>query len=194
MDDPIAWLEENIREVIAGSELVSVKFSDPDPANAEKVLDAVVTSYLQYHRKFDRNLTLAVVGVLQDEKDRREKVLTELRNRVRDLSRKTTGGADTASFVARLTEQLRDTEIEKVAAAELQAMQKSAGASIEEQRQQLTGDLGDIAAAEAARQYAVTQQELKAKLGLLTARRQALRIAQDEAKASPKNPGSLRLT
>ena len=186
MDDPIAWLEKNIdAQVIAGSELVSVQFSDPDPETAEKVLDAVVNSYLQYHRKYDRNLTLAVVGVLQDEKDRREKVLTELRNRVRDLSRKTgTGDADTASFVAQLTEQLRDTELdEKVATAELQAMQESAGASIEELRQQLTSDLGEVAAAEAARPVCGYTARAEGKTAIAHARRQVLRSALDEAKS-----------
>ena len=96
--------------MIAGSELVSVQFSDPDPETAEKVLDAVVKSYLQYHRKYDRNLTLAVVGVLQDEKDRREKVLTELRNRVRDLSRKAgiaMGGTEAGRVVYDSTSPLK---------------------------------------------------------------------------------------
>ena len=133
-------------------------------------------SYLQYHRKYDRSLTLAVVGVLQDEKDRREKVLTELRNRVRDLSRKTDIEGNVSTLpVERVTEQLASAELEeKVAATELQLLQESADTSIEEFRQQITGELGETAAAEAKRRYVVTQQELKAKLRSLTARRQVL--------------------
>ena len=178
MEDPLSWMEQGIRaEVIAGSEIVAVRFSDPDPETAETVLEAVVHSYMQYHRRYDRMNSQGIVSMLNEEKTRREKVVIELQNEVRDRAQKIRAGEPDA-FVAQLREELRRARIDEgIGQAELQAFQASAEESVEDYRQQLDGEFGEQAAAEARRKQLAAEQELKAKLRSLTSRRTVLEEA-----------------
>ena len=181
MEDPLSWMEQGIRaEVIAGSELVAVQFSDPDPETAQEVLEAVMHSYMNYHRRYDRTNTQGIVSMLNEEKSRREKLVIEMRNQVRDLARKTRSGEPDA-FVAQLREELRRARIDEgIGQAELQAFQASAEEFVEDYRQQLDGEFGEQAAAEARRQQLAAEQELKAKLRSLTSRRTVLEEAVND--------------
>ncbi len=136
MEDPLAWLEKGIRTgVISGSELVGIQFSDPDPETAKKVLEAVVRSYMNYHRRYDRMNSQGIVSMLNEEKARREKVVIEMRNEVRDLARKagvSLGGLETsrisydsASPLQAVHDLLIQTDVDiEIAKAELAAMKR----------------------------------------------------------------------
>ncbi len=139
MEDPIAWLQEGIQAgVVRDSDFVSIRFTDPDRETAEKVLEAVVQSYMKYHRRYERNYDQILVGMLQDEKERREKTLIELRNRVRDLAKKAgvaIGGAeparaayDSSSPLKAVHDLLIQTEVDlEVAKAELEVARRQRG-------------------------------------------------------------------
>jgi polysaccharide biosynthesis transport protein len=86
------WLERNLKVKLRGqSELCEIVFSAHDPVTSMKVANAVMESYLSLYRDISGLETNRIIDLLTQEKQKRESEVTTLQERVRALTKQTTG-------------------------------------------------------------------------------------------------------
>jgi capsular exopolysaccharide synthesis family protein len=138
--DAVGWLKEGLSVARDGrSELFYVRFQHADPASAQKVVNAVVTSYMNFIEESDQSDTAEVIRLLQDHETEHMKTIETMKENLRDQLAQHSG--DDASLVAtsnarlqqslagRLNEQLANVIVEqKVLEAELQVAEALAEA------------------------------------------------------------------
>ena len=86
-EDPVVWIQTGISaKVIGSSELVTIKFNDPDPKLAMFVVQTVVNAYMNYQRNYTNQQDEKVIRLLQTEVEDRKASLKQLREEVTNLS------------------------------------------------------------------------------------------------------------
>ena len=91
-ESPIEWLQKETQvKSVGASELFTVSFAGPDPANSAKIVNAVVTSYFDLRAQEDAERTQKVIELLEDERERRAAQVERLRANVRELEKQATG-------------------------------------------------------------------------------------------------------
>jgi capsular exopolysaccharide synthesis family protein len=87
-DDPLAWLEKEIKlSTISNSEFLRVAFENSNSELAQAVLNSVLDSYFLYRRESDASVNSSVIELLVKERDRREQILTKMRDQYRELTK-----------------------------------------------------------------------------------------------------------
>ncbi|MBN01848.1 MAG: hypothetical protein CMJ77_22295 [Planctomycetaceae bacterium] len=87
-EDPVLWIQLGISaRLIGASELVTVKFTDPDPRLAKAVVQSVVDTYMRYQRDYSNQQDEQVIRLLRDEVSDRQVALKTLRQEVTELSK-----------------------------------------------------------------------------------------------------------
>ena len=87
-EDPVNWIQSGISaRVIGSSELVIVRFTDPDPKLAKFVVQSVVDTYMNYQRDYSNMQDERVIRLLRDEISDRKEALKILRQEVTELSK-----------------------------------------------------------------------------------------------------------
>lgn len=78
IDNPAGLLKRNL-SVSVGSkdDIISVSFKSPYPAEAAQIVNAVVDSYIKFNASRKRSTSAEVLKILQNEKDKRDKELSE---------------------------------------------------------------------------------------------------------------------
>ena len=78
VNNPVSLLK-SILNVRVGSkdDIISVSFKSPYPAEAAQIVNAVVDSYIKYNASRKRSTSAEVLKILQNEKDKRNKELSE---------------------------------------------------------------------------------------------------------------------
>jgi len=78
VDNPIAYLKKEL-DVSVGKkdDIISLSFNSPYPAEAAQLINEVVDSYITYHATRKRSTSAEVLKILQSEKAKRGKELTE---------------------------------------------------------------------------------------------------------------------
>ena len=88
VNNPVGLLK-SILNVRVGSkdDIISVSFKSPYPAEAAQVVNAVVNSYIKYHTSRKRSNSAEVLKILQNEKDKQNKELSEELKEMMDFKR-----------------------------------------------------------------------------------------------------------
>jgi len=88
VNNPVA-LMKSILNVRVGSkdDIISISFKSPYPAEAAQVINEVVDSYIKYHASRKRSTSAEVLKILQNEKDKRNKELSEKLKSMMDFKR-----------------------------------------------------------------------------------------------------------
>lgn len=135
--DPIDWVQKQLVVAPVGnSELFEVKYQGRTPHAAKAVVDAVVTTYLDYAARQDDLETGRVIQLLEQERNGRKRIVQRLREQVRDKSKELTGkdpfnptGTTTVAIQSPLVALLNQrvaAEVElEVLLARLQAMEET---------------------------------------------------------------------
>jgi capsular exopolysaccharide synthesis family protein len=78
IDNPVAYVK-NTLDVTLGKkdDIITVSFDSPYPAEASQLVNAVVNSYVDYHRTHKRSTVSQVMNILGKEKVKREKELSD---------------------------------------------------------------------------------------------------------------------
>jgi succinoglycan biosynthesis transport protein ExoP len=78
IDNPVGLLKRNL-SVSVGSkdDIISVSFKSPYPAEAAQLVNAVVDSYIKFNASRKRSTSAEVLKILRNEKDKRDKELSE---------------------------------------------------------------------------------------------------------------------
>lgn len=78
VDNPVGLLKRNL-SVSVGSkdDIISVSFKSPYPAEAAQIVNVVVDSYIKFNTSRKRSTSAEVLKILQNEKDKRDKELSE---------------------------------------------------------------------------------------------------------------------
>lgn len=86
VDNPIAYLKHNlVTDVGKKDDIINVSFNSPYPAEAAKLVNQVVDSYITYHATRKRSTAAEVLKILQSEKLKRDKQLAEKREAIMDF-------------------------------------------------------------------------------------------------------------
>jgi succinoglycan biosynthesis transport protein ExoP len=89
VDSPLTTLRENlVVEVGKRDDIISVSFTSPYPEEAAAVVSAVVDAYIASYDKRQSSLSAEVVKILGEERAKREKELTDKRQRLADFELK----------------------------------------------------------------------------------------------------------
>lgn len=88
IDNIIAYLKKNI-DVSVGKkdDIITVSFDSPYPADATRIVNAIVDSYVDYHSTHKRSTVLEVLKILQKEKIKRDTELSEQTKQLLDFTR-----------------------------------------------------------------------------------------------------------
>ncbi len=89
---PIVWLGTKIKAASVGqSELVQISFDARSPADAARVVNAVVDTYLDFRGRDNSEQVQRVIELLEEEKDRRMHEVDLMRDTIRELAKQATG-------------------------------------------------------------------------------------------------------
>ena len=89
---PIVWLGTKIKAASVGqSELVQVSFEARNPADAARVVNAIVDTYLDFRGRDNSEQVQRVVELLEEEKARRMHEVNLMRDTIRELAKQATG-------------------------------------------------------------------------------------------------------
>ena len=89
---PIVWLGTKIKAASVGqSELVQVSFEARNPADAARVVNAIVDTYLDFRGRDNSEQVQRVVELLEEEKARRMHEVDLMRDTIRELAKQATG-------------------------------------------------------------------------------------------------------
>ena len=88
VNNPVALMKSNL-SVRVGSkdDIISVSFKSPYPAEVAQIVNAVVDSYVKYNASRKRSTSAEVLKILQNEKDKRNKELSEKLKAMMDFRR-----------------------------------------------------------------------------------------------------------
>lgn len=88
VDNPVALLK-SVLDVRVGTkdDIISVSFKSPYPAETAEVVNTVVDSYIKYYAGRKRSTSAEVLKILQNEKDKRDKELSEKLKAMMDFKR-----------------------------------------------------------------------------------------------------------
>jgi len=88
VDNPVALLK-SVLDVRVGTkdDIISVLFKSPYPAEAAQIVNSVVDSYIKYHTSRKRSNSAEVLKILQNEKNKRDKELSEKLKATMDFKR-----------------------------------------------------------------------------------------------------------
>ncbi len=88
IDNQIVYLKKNLDVTIGKKDdIINVSFDSPWPAEAAQLINAVVDSYITYHSTRKRSTSAEVLKILQSEKAKRGKELTEKLKATMDFKR-----------------------------------------------------------------------------------------------------------
>ena len=140
--DPVRWVGKRLSIAsVADSELFRVKFQGPNPANAAKICNAVVDTYLKHHVGQSSLESQKMIETLSRLKADRVHELERMQERVRTLTKQVTGKdigavrhkqqeAQPTSPLASPEARLTEVEVERqVIEVQLKAAQQSLQAS-----------------------------------------------------------------
>jgi succinoglycan biosynthesis transport protein ExoP len=86
VNNPMAVLRRDLEvEVGKRDDIINVSFTSPYPEEAAGIVNAVVDAYIASHNKRQSSLSAEVVKILGDERAKREKELTDKRQRLADF-------------------------------------------------------------------------------------------------------------
>jgi polysaccharide biosynthesis transport protein len=89
---PLEWLKSNLSvSALNGSEFYEIKFDGPNPANAAKIVDAVIKSYLDFQRIQAGEKNKDIIGRLTEEQEKHKSKVEQLQDKVRQITKKATG-------------------------------------------------------------------------------------------------------
>jgi capsular exopolysaccharide synthesis family protein len=88
VDSPVALLK-SVLDVRVGTkdDIIGVSFKSPYPAEAAEVVNAVVDSYIKFNASRKRSTSAEVLKILKNEKDKRDKELSEKLKLMMDFKR-----------------------------------------------------------------------------------------------------------
>ncbi len=90
--DPVPWLAKKIGiNAVGESELFKVAYAAHDPKAAAKVLNTVMDEYFLLRGREDASRTEQVIGILEQERNKRVAEVTQMRETVRELAKQATG-------------------------------------------------------------------------------------------------------
>jgi capsular exopolysaccharide synthesis family protein len=90
--DRVKWLQSNlVIQQVGKSDLFDVTYRSPSARGAADVANSVVLEYLKSHEQLDEFRTKRVIEILDSEEQDRRKVVEQLRERVVELAKQTTG-------------------------------------------------------------------------------------------------------
>jgi capsular exopolysaccharide synthesis family protein len=134
---PEDWLAFNLAiEPVAESEFFKIIFTVDDPQDAATICNAIVDNYLKTQAEFADAHTLRIIELLKDEGAERQKELEKLRDKVREIAKKSggeivlsddrNGFQITQGALSELQRRLADADFEQeVLRARLRAEQES---------------------------------------------------------------------
>lgn len=135
--DKVEWLGENINvKSVGNSEFFVVSYESPSRQNAAEVVNAVIDAFQVARGSAEAERAQKVVELLDAEQRRRESHVSELRERVRNMTMEATGKdpfaanpeqeAEAENPLSGLHMQLADAEVKRtVAEVQLQALEES---------------------------------------------------------------------
>jgi succinoglycan biosynthesis transport protein ExoP len=86
VDNKVAYLKEKLKaEVGRKDDIISVSLESPWPAEAAKIVNEIVDSYITYHATSKRSTSTEVLKILQGEKEKQDKELTDKRKTLLDF-------------------------------------------------------------------------------------------------------------
>lgn len=90
IDNPIAYLKKKGLDVSVGrkDDIINISSDSPDPFEAAQLVNEVVDSYITYHATRKRSTSAEVLKILQAEKSKRSKELTEKLTTMMDFKKK----------------------------------------------------------------------------------------------------------
>jgi capsular exopolysaccharide synthesis family protein len=92
VDNPVAYLKDALGVTVGKKdEIISVSVDSPYPAEAAQLANAVVDSYIRYHAARKRGTSTEVLKILQDEKDRSSRELSEKLRAMTDYKKQNVG-------------------------------------------------------------------------------------------------------
>ncbi|MFW6107023.1 MAG: polysaccharide biosynthesis tyrosine autokinase [bacterium] len=139
--DKVKWLGDKINvKSVGNSEFFVVSYESPNRQNAADVVNAVIDAFEVARGSADADRTQKIVELLDTEQRRRESKVSELRERVRQMTKEATGKdpyaakpeAETAAEnpLSGLHMQLADAEVKRtVAEVQAQALEQSIASS-----------------------------------------------------------------
>lgn len=142
VEDPVAFLKKRLAVSIGRKDrIINVSFDAPDPAEAAQLPNAIVASYIAYHKGHSRSTATELIEVLRAEKEKRDAELAAKSKEVSEF--KTTNG--TLSFesdqgnvivqrLAKLSDALTDAELAVVSAKSNHEAAKAIGLSAAKMR------------------------------------------------------------
>ena len=78
VDNPVTYLKKNLQVKIGTKDdIITVSFSSPYPEETAQLVNEVVSSYIDYHASQNRSTVTEVLRILQKEKVKRDKELSE---------------------------------------------------------------------------------------------------------------------
>jgi len=88
VNNPVGLMKSNLNvRVGSKDDIISVSFKSPYPAEVAQVVNSVVDSYIKYHGSRKRSTSAEVLKILQNEKDKRDKELSEKLRTMMDFKR-----------------------------------------------------------------------------------------------------------
>jgi len=86
--NPVGYLKDSLRATVGKKDdIINVSIDSAYPAEAAQVVNAVVDSYTTYHATRKRSTSAEVLKILQNEKDKRSKELTEKMKAMTDFKK-----------------------------------------------------------------------------------------------------------
>ncbi len=107
--NPVLYLKNKgiVVEVGKKNDIISISATSSDPTEAARLVNAVVDAYREYHSKSKRNTAGEILKILQTEKDKRDKELSEKLKAMMDFKSRNIGlafeNADGNIIIDRLT-------------------------------------------------------------------------------------------
>ncbi len=109
IDNPVLYLKKKgiVVDVGKKNDIISISASSSDPTEAARLVNAVVDAYREYHSQSKRNTAGEILKILQNEKDKRDKELSEKLKAMMDFKSRNIGlafeNADGNIILDRLT-------------------------------------------------------------------------------------------
>ncbi len=122
IDNPVGYIKKNL-EVTVGKrdDIIAASFESPYSAEAARIVNAVVDSYVEYHSKRKRSTVSEVVRLLQKEKIRRDEELSKQLEKMVDFARASgvafsnnTEGHVAFQRLAKLSEALTEAQLDAI--------------------------------------------------------------------------------
>jgi len=136
IDNPVGYLKKNLNITVGKKDdILAVSFDSPYPAEASQIVNTVVDSYVEYHSSRKRNIVSEVLKIIQKEKIKRDKELSDKFEQMLEFTHKngvvsfgdSTGGHIVFQRLAKLSEFLTDAQLATVnARADYKAAQSMA--------------------------------------------------------------------